>query len=419
MPTDVFAKTHDNHIRSLTRQLAGVGRYPYFSLMEGPPSAVTIMDGVPCVNLGSSNYLGLSGDARVATGAHQATLRYGTSLNGSRVMNGTVPLHLELEAEVAEWLGEGDALIYPSGYAANLGVISALVGADEVAICDGGDHASILDGATLARGRLMPFQHNRLDRLDAVLDRTRRDGTGTLVVVDSVYSMQGDMSDLAGVTAAARRHGARLLVDEAHAFGILGPRGQGVAALAGLVDAIDLRMGTFSKALAGGGGFVTGPAHVIDYLRTNSRPFLFTAATPPAGLGAAQAALRIVLSAEGDDKRGRLTANAARLREALAGLGFDVPPAPRLIDGTEVQTPILQVRMRDEGSAVLAWSALFDAGVYVNPAIYPAVPKGNPQLRLSVQSEHTDRHLDRVIDAFTAVREADEAAPEDGLVALR
>lgn len=406
MSADLFAKVQAYESYAFRRELEARNLLPYFRTMQGPPTAVTRLDGTPRVNLGSSNYLGLSGDPRLTEAAHLATQRYGTSINGSRLMNGTTELHLSVEAEVAEWFGEEDALVFPSGYTTNLGVIGALVGDGDVAVCDSGDHASILDGAALSRGRLLPFRHNRMDRLEALLRRAAdRDG-GTLVVVDTVYSMQGDLSDIVGVTALSRRYGARLLVDEAHAVGVLGPDGQGVAALACLADGVDLRMGTFSKALAGAGGFVAGPADVIDFIRVRARAFMFTAAAPPSGIAAALAGIEIVRSAEGEDRRSRVAANAARLRTALTDLGFAVPPVPVTADGTQVQTPILRVPAPDDLTAARMWKILYDRGVYVNAAIHPAVPRGQAQLRVSVMATHTEEHLERVVEAFAVVARA-------------
>lgn len=413
MSRDLFAKVQSYDSYALRQEMELRNLLPYFRTVQGPPCAVTMIGGAPRVNLGSSNYLGLSGDPRLTEAAHLATQRYGTSINGSRLMNGTTALHLEVEAAVADWFGEEDALVFTSGYSTNLGVIGALVGPQDVAVCDAGDHASILDGAGLARGRLLPFRHNRMDRLEASLRRARDGDGGILVVVDTVYSMQGDLSDIVGVTALSRRYGARLLADEAHATGVLGPDGQGVAALACLADAVDLRMGTFSKALGGSGGFVTGPADVIDFLRVQARAFMFTAAAPPSGIGAALAGMQIARSAEGDERRQRIAANAARLRTALTELGFAVPAVSLAATGTQVQTPILRVPAPDDLTAARMWKVLYDHGVYVNVALYPAVPRGQSQLRVSVMATHTDEHLERVVDAFTVVARKLAVEPVD------
>ncbi|MGB2570905.1 aminotransferase class I/II-fold pyridoxal phosphate-dependent enzyme [Micromonospora citrea] len=403
MSGDLFAKVRAYESYAFRQELEAQRLLPYFRVAEGPPTAVTMMGGVPRVNLGSSNYLGLSGDSRLTSAAHQANLRYGTSVNGSRLMNGTTELHLRVEDAVANWFGEEDALVFGTGYTTNLGVISALVGDGDVVLCDAADHASIVDGARLARGRLLAFRHNRMDRLETLLRRASSTDAGVLVAVDTVYSMQGDLSDIVAVTGLSRRYGARLLVDEAHAVGVLGPDGQGVAALARLADGVDLRMGTLSKALGGSGGFVTGPADVIDFLRVQARAFMFTAAAPAGGLGAALAGIEIARSAEGEERRERLAANAARLRVALTELGFDVAPAPVWESGVEVQTPILRVPAPDDMTAARTWRFLYDHGVYVNVALYPAVPRGRAQLRLCVMATHTAEHLERVVDAFTVL----------------
>ncbi|MFC4149875.1 aminotransferase class I/II-fold pyridoxal phosphate-dependent enzyme [Micromonospora mangrovi] len=403
MSGDLFAKVRRYESYAFRRDLEAQGELPYFRVMQGPPTAVTMMGGAPRVNLGSSNYLGLSGDARLTAAAHCAHQRYGTSINGSRLMNGTTELHLRAEEAIADWFGEEDALVFGSGYTANLGVIGALVGEGDIAVCDAGDHASILDGARLAPGRLLAFRHNRMDRLETLLRRASTTDAGVLVVVDTVYSMQGDLSDLVTVTGLSRRYGARLLVDEAHAVGVLGPDGQGVTALAGLADGVDLRMGTFSKALGGGGGFVTGPADVIDFLRVQARSFLFTAAAPAGGVAAALAGIEIVRSAEGEERRARLAANTARLREDLTGLGFELAPVPVTAHGVPVQTPILRVPAPDDATAARMWKLLYDEGVYVNVALYPAVPRGQAQLRVSVMATHTDEQLERVVAAFAVL----------------
>jgi 8-amino-7-oxononanoate synthase len=394
---DLFAKVRGYDRQELASRLTEAGMLPYFRVLQSPPTAVARMDGRDRVLLGSSNYLGLSGDARVSAAAQRACTEYGTSLNGSRLMNGSTPLHRELEEAVAGWLGEADALVFASGYTANLGVIAALVGPHDVALCDAEDHASILDGGTLAHGKVLRFRHNEVGDLERRLAAATGDDRGALVVVDAVYSMRGDVTDVAATAKVAGAYGARLLVDEAHAIGVLGPAGTGVSALAGIAGDVDLRMGTFSKALAGGGGFVAGPAEVIDYLRLHSRAFLFTAATPAAQVGAALQGVEIARGAEGDRRRAALAANARRLRAGLAELGLlrDDPGG--------IESPILAVPMADEVAAVLAWNQLYDAGVYVNVAVPPAVPRGTAQLRVSVMATHRPEHLDRALDAFATL----------------
>src|SRR5262249_21516144 len=246
--------------------------------------------------LGSNNYLGLTGDERVKQGALDALNRYGTGLTGSRFLNGTTDLHLELEGELAEWFGTEAALVFTTGHQANVGTLGTILAPGDTVVADSGDHASILDGCLLSRSKLRPYRHNRMDKLERALEKAATDNGGILVVVDGVFSMEGDMAPLPAVCDLGERFGARLMVDEAHAAGVLGARGAGTAELQGVEDRVDLRMGTFSKSLASCGGFVAGSAEVIEFLRIQSRAFLFTASAVPAALGAALAALPVVRS---------------------------------------------------------------------------------------------------------------------------
>jgi 8-amino-7-oxononanoate synthase len=403
-PTDLFAKAH-RHER--VEQLAAAREHdllPYFRLLEGEAGPVVEMEGAERIMLGSNNYLGLTRDPRVKRAAADALERYGTALTGSRLLNGTIPLHGELEREIADWMGTDDALVFTTGYQANVGCLSTLLEPGDTVICDSGDHASILDGVAMSRAKVRPFRHNRLDKLEAMLERAAGDGGGVLVVVDGVFSMEGDVCDVAEVVRLCRSNGARLMVDEAHGVGALGARGAGACEAFGVEEEVDLRMGTFSKSIASCGGFIAGPAEVIDFLRVQSRAFLFTAAAVPAAIGAALAAVRICRSPEGRELLARLLDNARYLRQGLAGLGFDVldpTPGP---DGEPLVTPIVPVLVGDDWQAVLLWKALFDAGVYTNVALYPAVPRGGALLRTSVMATHERRHLDRALDVFERVR---------------
>ncbi len=280
------------------------------------------MEGAPRIMLASNNYLGLTADARVMEGAEDALHRYGTGLTGSRLLNGTTPLHLELERELAEWMGSEDAIVFTTGNQSNVGTLGTLLRPGDTVIVDSADHASILDGALISKAKIRPFRHGRMDKLERALERAEGDGGGTLVVVDGVFSMEGDVAPLVDVVELCARHGARLMVDEAHGAGVLGARGAGASELLGIEDRVDLRMGTFSKSLAACGGFVAGPAEVIEYLRLYSRAFLFTASAVPAALGATLAALRIVRSDEGPPLFARVLERAAlsRGRPARAGL---------------------------------------------------------------------------------------------------
>src|SRR4051794_23206848 len=326
MPTsvDVFEKARTHERLDILRAAQEADLFPYFRPVEGAAGPVMQMEGAERIMLGSNNYLGLTGDPRVIAAAHDALDRYGTGLTGSRLLNGTTALHLELEAELADWLGEEAAIVFTTGHHANLATIGTLLEPGDTVVVDAGDHASILDGCLLSRAKLRPFRHNRLEKLEKMLERAQGDGGGVLVVVDGVFSMEGDLAPLQEICELCERFGARLMVDEAHGAGVLGATGAGASELLGVADRVDLRMGTFSKSLASCGGFVAGSEEVIEYLRFQSRAFLFPASAVPAATGAALAALRIVRSDEGRVLLGRVLDNARYLRDGLEERGFAV-----------------------------------------------------------------------------------------------
>jgi 8-amino-7-oxononanoate synthase len=406
---DVFAKTREHERLEQLRAARELDMMPYFRVLEGPTLPVVEMEGAQRIMLGSNNYLGLTGDERVRQGALDALSRYGTGLTGSRFLNGTIQLHLELERELADWLGTEAALVFTTGHQANMGALGTILGPGDTVVADSGDHASILDGCLLSRAKLRAFRHNRLDRLERTLERAAQDGGGVLVVVDGVFSMEGDVAPLPEIVELCARFGARLMVDEAHALGVLGPRGAGTAELFGVEDRVDLRMATFSKSLASCGGVIAGPADVIEFLRIQSRPFMFTASAVPASVGAALAAVRICRSPEGPPLFARVLDNARYLHRGLTGLGFKVVAPTRLADGTEVVTPVVPVVVGDDWKAALMWKALYDAGLYVNVALHPAVPPSGALLRTSVMATHDRTTLDRALDIFASVKSEFEA----------
>jgi 8-amino-7-oxononanoate synthase len=422
--TDVFAKVRGHEREELLRAAREADVLPYFHVLTSAAMPVVEMEGAERIMLGSNNYLGLTGDERVMKGAEDALHRYGTGLTGSRFLNGTIPLHLELEQEIAEWMDTDAALVFTTGHQANLSTLGTILGPSDTVIVDSGDHASVFDGCLLSRAKLRAFRHNRLDKLEKMLDRAQSDGGGVLVVVDGVFSMEGDIAPLRSICDLCERYGARLMVDEAHGAGVLGARGAGTAELLGVEDRVDLRMGTFSKSFASCGGFVAGPAEVIEYLRIYSRPFLFTASAVPASLGAALAALRVMRSPDGPLLLERVLANAWRLRDGLEDLGFavvepqelpaDVSPAPGVVrEGADtppqIVTPIVPVLVGDDWKAALLWRALYDAGVFVNTALHPAVPPGGALLRTSVMATHDHAVLDRALSVFARVKSEFEA----------
>lgn len=411
MPTsiDVFAKVREFERLELLKAAREHDMLPYFRVLEGPTLPVVEMEGAARIMLGSNNYLGLTGDERVKQGALDALNQYGTGLTGSRFLNGTIDLHLTLESELADWLGTEAALVFTTGHQANLGALGTILGPSDTVIADSGDHASILDGCILSRAKLRAFRHNRIDLLQRRLEQAQNDGGGILVVVDGVFSMEGDVAPLPEIVELCERFGARLMVDEAHALGVLGTRGAGTCELFGVEDRVDLRMATFSKSLASCGGVIAGSAEVIDYLRIQSRPFMFTASSVPAAVGAALAAVRICRSEEGHELFARVLDNARYLHRGLSELGFRVVAPTRLADGTEVVTPVIPVVVGDDWNAGLLWKALYDRGVFVNTALHPAVPPGGALLRTSVMATHDHETLDRAIAIFAEAKREFEA----------
>ncbi|MEA2370917.1 MAG: 8-amino-7-oxononanoate synthase [Solirubrobacteraceae bacterium] len=410
--TDVFAKVRDHERVALMRATRDAGLLPYFREVSSPAMPIVEMEGRPRIMLGSNNYLGLTADERVMKGAHDALTRYGTGLTGSRLLNGTTRLHLELEEELADWMGTDDAIVFTTGQQTNLGTLGTLLGPGDTVVVDSGDHASLLDGAILSRAKLRAFRHNRMDKLERALERATTDGGGVMIVVDGVFSMEGDIAPLREIADLAERFGARLMVDEAHGVGVLGPRGAGASELLGVEDRVDLRMGTFSKSLASCGGFLAGPADVIEYLRIQSRSFLFTASGVPAAVGAALAALRVIRSSDGPPLLTRVLQNARHLNRGLHDLGFSVlEPSPVLTArGIEsILTPIVPVRVGDDWKAALLWRALYDEGVFTNVAVHPAVPPGEALLRTSVMATHDADVLDRALACFARVKRDFEA----------
>jgi 8-amino-7-oxononanoate synthase len=411
--TDLFAKIGDNERMSQLQAARAAGVLPYFREVQSPAMPVVEMEGEPRIMLGSNNYLGLTADERVMQGAREALERYGTGLTGSRLLNGTTALHLELEQEIAEWMGSEAAIVFTTGHQANVGTIGALLGPGDTIIVDSGDHASLMDGAMQSRAKLRAFRHNRPEKLEAALKKAAVDGGGAMVVVDGVFSMEGDIAPLVEIAELCERYGARLMVDEAHAAGVLGARGAGTCELLGVEDRVDLRMGTFSKSLASCGGFVAGDTQVIEFLRIQSRAFLFTASGVPAAVGAALAALRVIRSDEGRELLARVLANGRRLNRGLHELGFSVvDPTPVTGASGEqeaVITPIVPVRVGEDWKCVLLWRALYDAGIFTNVALHPAVPLDCALLRTSVMATHDDAVLDRALEIFATVKREFEA----------
>jgi 8-amino-7-oxononanoate synthase len=381
------------------------GWLPYFRAAESAVDRTVVIEGRPRIMLGSANYLGLATHPEVISAAEQALRRFGPTTTGSRLLNGTTVLHEELEEQLADWLGVDAALVFTTGYQANLGAIAGLLGPGDTAIVDSGDHASLLDGCALAQAKVRAFRHNRLDLLDEALARAAAHDAGeTLVIVDGLYSMHGDVAPLGEIAARTAHAGVALLVDEAHAIGVLGERGAGAAELFGVEADATVRMGALSKALGALGGFIAGSHDVIDELRIRARSFLFSTGAAPPALAAALAAVRIRRSPEGEERVARLQCNADALRQGLRALGFELPACGADAAGEPVATPIVAVVAGVEERAVEWWQRLFAEGVFASVAIHPAVPPAGALLRLCPTAAHTDDDVARTLAAFARLQ---------------
>lgn len=366
------------------------GIYPYFiALTENEGTEVMYKDH-RLIMCGSNNYLGLTTHPKVRQAAMDATFRFGTSCTGSRFLNGTLELHEQLEVELAEWVGKESALIFSTGMQVNLGTISALVGRGDIIILDKDDHASIVDGAFLSPGKIERFRHNDMQHLERVLASLPEEA-GKLIVVDGLFSMEGDLAPLDEMVPLAKKYGARLMVDDAHAMGVVG-KGRGTSAHFGMTDEVDLIMSTFSKSFASLGGFIAGESDVIDYVKHHARSLIFSASIPPACTAAALTALSIMR--DEPELSERVNAIADKMRKGFQELGFDT--------GHSV-TPIIPILIGDDELTFMTWKLLFDNGVFVNPVISPAVAPGRQLLRTSYMATHTDDQLDRVLDIFESV----------------
>ncbi|MCX5810072.1 MAG: pyridoxal phosphate-dependent aminotransferase family protein [Proteobacteria bacterium] len=386
---DIFEKC-DNLVNHIVRGLRESGNYFYFREIQSPQDSEVIVGGRRVIMIGSNNYLGLTCHPRVKEAAIKAVEKYGTGCAGSRFLNGNLEIHADLERKLAKFFRRKAALVFATGYQTNLGTISTILGRSDVAILDKYDHASILDGCRLSFGQLKKYRHNDMNDLHRVLEDNK--DYGQLIVVDGVFSMEGDIADLPSIVKLAKTYGARIMVDDAHGIGVLGKTGRGTAEHFGLEDQVDLIMGTFSKSLAAIGGFIVGDQTIIDYIKHTARSMMFSASLPPALVAAASAALDVV--DEDPELLERLWKNTRKMLNGYKALGFDT--------GTS-ETPIIPVMIKDAVKTYKMCSLLFDQGVFVNPIVSPAVPPGRELLRTSFMATHTDSQLDRVLSAFEKV----------------
>jgi 8-amino-7-oxononanoate synthase len=370
------------------REIQAAGLYPYFKPITDSEDTAVVIEGQKRIMLGSNNYLGLTHHPQVLEAAARALARYGSGCTGSRFLNGTLDLHGQLERALAEFVGKEDCLVFSTGYQANLGLISGLIGRSELVYLDKLDHASIVDGAKMSYGDTLRFNHGDLGGLDRMIERTKN-GRGAMIVVDGVYSMEGDIANVPELVRIAKRHGVALALDDAHSIGVLGPNGEGTAAHFGMTDEVDLIAGTFSKSLASIGGFVAGSENVIHYLKHHSRPLMFTASLPPSNTAGVLAALEVLRREP--ERRTALWANTRRLEAGLRGLGYDLG---------ETETPIVPVLIGPMDTTFVFWRKLFDAGVFTNPVMPPAVPPSQCRLRTSLMATHTFDQIDFCLEQF-------------------
>ena len=369
------------------REVQAAGLYPYFKPISESEDTVVTIEGKQRIMMGSNNYLGLTHHPKVLEASRDALERYGSGCTGSRFLNGTLDLHVQLEERLAAFLGKDDALVLSTGYQANLGLVSGLVGRGDMVLIDKLDHASIVDGAKMSYGQTERFGHGSLTQLERLLEKHQ--DRGTMVIVDGVFSMEGDIADAPALYALTQKYGAALALDDAHAIGVIGPKGDGTAAHFDMVDEVDLIVGTFSKSLASIGGFIAGSADVIHYLKHNARPLMFSAALPPANTAGVIAAHEVMLREP--ERRDALWANTFRIQEGLTSLGFDIGPS---------ETPIVPVLIGAMEHTFMFWRQLFDAGVFTNPVVPPAVPPSECRLRTSVMATHRDDQIDYALDVF-------------------
>jgi 8-amino-7-oxononanoate synthase len=382
-------------LSSELEELRAADLYREPRVFEDRADRVVVKDGRVLLCFASNNYLGLTADEAVIQAASEATLRYGTGSGASRLVSGTMELHVRLEEELASFKETEAALLFGSGFAANLGTITALVGSEDVIYTDRLNHASIIDGSRLSKARLEIYAHADAADLERRLARAseRNPGRRRLIVTDGVFSMDGDLAPLPEILGLAEAYDAWVLIDDAHASGVIGPRGAGTADYYGVDSPRLIRLGTLSKAFGGEGGFVAGPADLVDYLRHKARPFVFSTAPSPATTATALKALEIVRTEP--QRRERLRANVERLREGLLSLGYTVPGG---------LTPILPVMVGEPGRALALSKALEDRGVLAPAIRPPTVPEGTSRLRVTVMATHTDSDIDRAIRAFREVR---------------
>ncbi len=376
---DLFEKTKQHQIYDTLKE---TGNYPYFHALTSGQDTVVEMEGHRTIMLGSNNYLGLTSNPDVIKAGVEALEKYGSGCSGSRFLNGTLDIHLQLEKELAEFLHKDAVITFGTGFQSNLGIISSIVGFNDVILCDKENHASIYDGCRLSYGKLVRFEHNDMNDLKEKLKEVP-ENVSCLIITDGVFSMSGDIANLPRIVELARKYGARVMVDDAHGFGVLGKNGRGTAEYFGLEDQVDIIMGTFSKSLASIGGYMAADQRTIDFVKHSSRPYIFSASMTPASAACALAALRIIKSEP--NRPARLLELTKHMQDKLKEYNINI---------IEAKTPIIPIYTYDDEKAFKACALLLERGVYVNPVVSPATPKGKALLRTSYTATHTFEELD-------------------------
>ncbi len=382
---DLFDKCYNF---TLARELQEQGWYPYFKAIQSGADSEVVIDGRKLIMVGSNNYLGLTQDPRVKEAAIKAVQEFGSGCTGSRFLNGTLSLHVELEEKLAEFMNAEAALVFTTGFLTNLGTISTIAAKDDVIYTDRNNHACIIDGARLSFARMVKFKHDNMRDLDRLLSASDPDA-GKLIVVDGVFSMEGSLTNLPEIVNLAKKYQARVMVDDAHSIGVFGKNGRGTAEHFGLEKDVDIVMGTFSKSFASLGGFISAKAKVIDYIKHHSRALIFAASMPPASVASVIAALKIIKSEP--ERRELLWKKVRKMKTAFDQLGFDTCGS---------NSPVVPIVIGDMLDTFKFWKRLFESGVFANPAVPPAVPPGKSLIRTSYMATHTDAELDQVIDVF-------------------
>ena len=375
--------------------------FPYFRELQSRQDTEVIMEGQRRIMLGSNNYLGLTTVPEIVNAAKAALDEYGTGCSGSRLLNGTLILHQQFEKEMAAFLGKDDVVTFSTGFQSNLGIISAIVGRGDYVICDKENHASIYDGCKLSYGKMLRYNHADMDGLEAQLKKVP-ESAGALIVTDGVFSMGGDIAKLPEIVALAKRYGARVMVDDAHALGVIGRGGRGTASYFGLEDKVDIYMGTFSKSLASLGGYMAASAKVADYVRCNSRPYIFSASVPPACIAVATASLRYLIAHP--ERVDRLQAIAQYMREQLLARGVSIRVA---------KTPIIPIYTYDMLRTLQVQKELYERGVYVNASLPPATAPNECLLRCSLMATHTEAQVDEAVSIIADVLSRHRLEPKE------